>query len=153
VVLDVYVGNLSARISVADLRELFADVAEQSAFGKGVRKGASLALFLSSIVARVPWAQTFFASIRKIPQSDELSFTMVDDARGQFARYCRISGYSRDLATRLITLLAGAGLQGQVLEVRPFYSRNLNNDRRRAGWRFHRWLGVERRVGERRHEK
>lgn len=149
-VLDVYVGNLSARVSVADLRELFDELVEQSA--SDFRKGASLVSILASIVARVPWVRTFFGSSQKIPQADKVSFTMVDDAQGRFARYCRISGYSREVATRLITLLAGVGLQGQVLEVRPFYRRVLNNDRRRAGWRFHRWLGVERRVGERRHE-
>jgi hypothetical protein len=158
-VLDVYVGNLPGRISVDDLHELFDGVAGQKTFG--LRKGLQRALLqdlwleplMSALSARLPWAKNFLAAFQKTPQVAELNFTMVNDAQGQFARYCRISGYSHSRAIRLIEQLEGVGLLGRVLEVRPFYSRILTNDRRRAGWHFRRWLGVERRVGERRHEK
>ena len=149
---DVYVGNLPGRISVDDLHELFDGVTGQKTRGlpqRGLRAGS----LMSALLARVPWAQEIFASLRKTPRAAELNFTMINDAQGQFARYCRISGYSRPLATRLIEQLAGVGLQGRVLEVRPFYPRILSNDRRRAGWHFRRWLGIERRLSERRHEK
>jgi hypothetical protein len=161
-VLDVYVGNLPKRISVDDLHELFDGVMGQKTFAsrKGSQQGLPRGLRpdvwlapLAAILARVSWAQNLLSNIRKIPRAAELNFTMVSDAQGHFARYCRVSGYSRSRATRLIEQLAGVGLQGRVLEVRPFYTRNLSNDRRRAGWQFHRWLGVERRVGERRREK
>lgn len=139
--LDVYVGNLPGRVSADDLRELFDGVVGQNVAGKG------------SIAARLSWTQNLFSFVRKTPQTTELAFTMVDAAQDKSARYCRVSGCSHSFASQLISQLEGVGLHGKVLEVRPFQPRILTNDQRRAGWRFHRWLGVERRVGERRYEK
>ena len=130
--LDVYVGNLPGRVSTDDLRDLFSGVTE------------------SSLASRLSWTQNLFSLVRKAPQAAELSFTMVDASQGHPSRYCRVSGYSRSNATQVIEQLTGAGLHGKTLEIRPFYPRILTNDRRRAGWRFRRWLGVERRLSERR---
>ena len=143
--LDVYVGNLSGRVSANDLRELFDAISGQ--------KSLLAQPLMVALLARIPWAQHVLSFFRKNPQDAELHFTMVDPAQGQATRYCRVTGYTRSSASRLIHQLKGAGLQGRPLEVRPFYLRSLTNDPRRAGWRFHRWLGVERRTGERRYEK
>ena len=145
--LDVYVCNLSGRVSATDLRELFEGISGRGVLG--LKKGAGLAMLL----ARAPWAQNVLSFFRKTPQSTELNFTMVDAAQGQSTRYCLVSGYSHSSAIRLIKQLEGAGLQGRAMEVRPFHPRTLTNDPRRPGWRFHRWLGVERRARERRSEK
>lgn len=149
--LDVYVGNLPARVSANDLRELFDGVSGQNLFG--LKKDSGHVSLIALLLAHVPWAQNFLSHFRKKPQAAELDFTMVYAAQGQSSRYCRVSGYSRSSANQLIAQLEGAGLQGRVLDVRAFYPRNLTNDRRRAGWRFHRWLGVERRANERRFVK
>ena len=148
--LDVYVGNLSGRVSVDDLRELFDGVLGRNTFG--LRK-AAWTNALIALLGRAPWAQRFLSRLQKIPQDTELSFKMVDAAEGQSSRYCLVSGYTRSSAARLIRQLEGAGFQGRALDVRPFQQRILDSDPRRAGWRFHRWLGVERRVAERRLEK
>lgn len=129
--LDVYVGNLSNRVRVDDLRELFDGMSGQKSM-------------VSVLV------QMILASFRQSPRNTEPQFSVVDDAQGRFVRYCRVSGYSRVVANRLITRLAGASLHGQMLEVRPFYPRAVANDPRRAGWHFRRWLGAENRVVERR---
>lgn len=128
--LDIYVGNLPERANTAELRELFVDVAGQK----------PLVSFLSA----------FLSNYRNVPVNEALKFTMVETGHG--VRYCRISGNSHSAAKKMIGKLSGAGLHGQVLEVRPFYPRKIANDRRRAGWHFRRWLGVERRANERRDE-
>ena len=148
--LDVYVGNLSCRVSADDLRELFDGVLGRNTFG--LRK-VTWTNALIALLGGASWAQSFLSRLQKIPQDTELSFKMVDAAQGQSTRYCLVSGYTRSSATRLIRQLEGAGLQGRALDVHPFQLRFSNSDPRRAGWRFHRWLGVERRVAERRHEK
>lgn len=130
--LDIYVGNLPDRASVAELRELFDEVVGHKPRGS----------FLGS----------FFSSYRNLPVDEPPKFTMVAPVQGRHARYCRISGNSQSAANKIIGQLSGAGLYGQVLEVRPFYPRVMTNDRRRAGWHFRRWLGVERRMNERRDE-
>lgn len=143
--LDIYVGNLPASVSVEDLRELFAAAPGHRL--SVTRKGLGMAaLWVSD-----SWAQHLFADIHQGALSTEPNFTLVEDEQGRFARYCRVSGYSRSSVALLITQLAGVGLQGRVLEIRPFQPRNLSNDRRRAGWHFRRWLGIEGRRGERRH--
>lgn len=146
-----YVGNLPRRVSADDLRELFNSVAGQSTFGR--RKGGWLGSLLVSLLVRTSWGKEIFSRVRKFPQTVDLSFTMVDVAQNQSVRYCRVSGYSQSLATQLMEQLAGVGLQGCELEVRPFFSRVVSNDRRRAGWHFRRWLGVEYRQADRRLEK
>jgi RNA recognition motif-containing protein len=130
-VLDVYIGNLSNRVGVDDLRELF----------DGVSRRKSMVSVL---------AKKILANFGKPPRNTELQFSIVSDAQGRFMRYCRVSGYSRAAATRLITQLAGLSLHGRMLEVRPFYPRALVNDPRRAGWHFRRWLGAESRMADRR---
>ena len=150
--LDVYVGNLSGRVSADDLRELFDGVLGRNTFG--LRKAAwALRKAAIALLGRASWAQGFLSRLQKAPQDTELSFKMVDAAQGQSTRYCLVSGYSRSSANRLIRRLEGAGFQGRALDVRPFQLRISNSDPRRAGWRFHRWLGIERRVAERRREK
>jgi len=130
--LDIYVGNLPNRANVAELRELFDEVVSYKP------RGSLLGSLLSSY--------------RNLPVAEPPKFTMVDSVPGHHARYCRISGNSQSSANKIIGQLSGAGLYGQVLDVRPFYPRAVANDRRRAGWHFRRWLGVERRMGERRNE-
>lgn len=143
--LDIYVGNLPATVSVEDLRELFA--AAPGHRPSVARRGLGMAVLWVS----ESWARHRVAGLHQGHPSSEPSFTLVEDAQGRFARYCRVSGYSRSSVALLITQLAGVGLQGRVLEIRPFQPRNLSNDRRRAGWHFRRWLGIEGRRGERRH--
>lgn len=140
--LDIYVGNLAARASVDDVRELFNGVSKGQTIGSRVRARLSGLL-----------AHTFPERFHYSPPDSGLTFTLVENMQGAYARYCRVSGGSRVVATTLISQLEGAGLHGRALEVRPFYPRTFTNDRRRAGWRFHRWLGVERRQNERRHER
>ena len=134
-VLDVYIGNLSNRVGVDDLRELFDGVSGQK----------SMVSVLASVLAK-----KILANFGNTPPKTEPQFFVVNDAQGRFMRYCRVSGYSRAAATRLITQLAGLNLHGQMLEVRPFYPRALANDPRRAGWHFRRWLGAESRMADRR---
>ena len=138
--LDIYVGNLPDRANVAALRELFDDVVRHKPRGS----------FLGSFLSR--YLPSYLSSYRNSPVDAPLQFTMVNPVQGRRARYCRISGNSQSSASKIIEQLSGAGLYGQVLEVRPFYPRVMTNDRRRAGWHFRRWLGVERRMSERRDE-
>lgn len=161
--LDLYVGNLSRRVSVDDVRDLFDGVNQKQTFGlrqglrdglrKGLSKSPKVQAIAASLLAPASWAKNLLTGARNVPQDVELTFTMVECKQGQFGRYCRISGYTRGRANKLIEQFSGVGFQGQALEVRPFHSRDLDNDRRRAGWHFRRWLGVESRAKERRLEK
>ncbi len=130
--LDIYVGNIPSRANEIELEELFDEVAGQQ----------PLDSILTSLLLKLNGAAA----------SKIAKFTMVETERGKYNRYCRISGNRRGKAKKIIARLSGAGLHGQVLEVRPFYPRIMTNDRRRAGWSFRRWLGVERRVSERRND-
>ncbi|HEC18301.1 MAG TPA: RNA-binding protein [Gammaproteobacteria bacterium] len=130
--LDIYIGNLPDRARIDELRELLDEVVGPQPTGS----------IFGGILPRVG---------KKRP-SDFVRFTLVADAPAGQGRYCRVSGQSRVIAKRMIAQLSGVGLHGQVLEVRPFYPRDISNDRRRAGWHFRLWLGVERRIGERRAE-
>lgn len=130
--LDIYVGNIPERANVEELRELFNEVVRHKPRGS----------FLGS----------FLSGYRNAPVVESPRFNMVAAVQGRHGRYCRISGNSHSAANKIVSQLSGAGLYGQVLEVRPFYPRVIANDRRRAGWHFRRWLGVERRMSERRDE-
>ncbi|MBN4079136.1 RNA-binding protein [Beggiatoa alba] len=134
--LDIYVGNLPGRVEANEVREWFDDVTDLQSVGLSV------------------WHKIFdkvFNFFKGGRAGIEPRFTVVSDAQGRFAGYCRISGYSRTVASRLIAQCADVELYDRRLDVRPFYPRVLTNDRRRLGWYFRYWLGVEQRVGERRH--
>jgi hypothetical protein len=135
--LDIYVGNLPDRTNVGELRELFDGVVGHKPRGS----------FLGSLFPR------FLRKYKQVLPATVEKFTIIESGPGCRGRYCRISGNSRSTAKRIITQLSGAGLHGRALEVRPFHLRKMTNDRRRAGWHFRRWLGVERRVNERRVER
>ena len=129
--LDVYIGNLPNRVNVDDLRELFDGVSGRKSMVSVLR-------------------QKIIANLGNTPRNIEPKFSVVDDTQGHFARYCKVSGYPRATASRLIRQLSGLSLHGQMLEVRPFYPRALANDPRRTGWHFRRWLGAENRIADRR---
>jgi hypothetical protein len=140
-VLDIYIGNLPARATVTDVRALVDGVVGEKLLGANSASGVG---------ARLRKPLSFLSRLLQSKQQAAPEFTLVEDKAGQFARYVRISGSSRLVAKHIITQLSGAGLHGHALHVRPFYPRILTNERRRAGWRFRRWLGAERRVAERR---
>lgn len=139
--LDIYIGNLPARASVEDVRGLVG-----SLVGEYVLKSCTGA----GIFARL--RQKLLAMLKGQQLNDAPSFTLVEAKPGRFARYCHVSCSSRDESKHIISQLSGAGLLGYALEVRPFYQRAPSNERRRSGWHFRPWLGVERRLAERRAE-
>lgn len=137
--LDIYIGNLPARASVEDVRGLVANLV-----GEYVLNSCSG----TGIFARLK--KKLLAQFKGRVVDDAPSFTLVEAMPGRFARYCHISCSSSDETKHIIRELSGAGLLGYALNVRPYFRRNLKNERRRASRRFRHWLGVERRVGERR---
>jgi hypothetical protein len=138
-VLDIYIGNLPARASVEDVRGLVGGI-----IGTHILNSCNGA----GIGARLRKKLLAWFNIRQ--PNDAPSFDLVEGRMGRFARYCRISCSSSTVTELILSQLSGAGLLGYELEVRPFYSRNPKNERRRAGWHFRQWLGVERRLAERR---
>ena len=137
--LDIYIGNLPRRASVEDVRGLVGSLVGEYILSSCTGAG---------LFARL-W-QKMRTKLKGQRPDDAPSFTLVEPKAGRFARYCHVSCSSRDESKHIISQLSGAGLLGNALEVRPFYQRDLSNERRRAGWRLRPWLGVERRLGERR---
>jgi hypothetical protein len=132
--IEVFVGNLPSRASIQDVRELF-----ETAW-KLKPKG--------SLMAR--WGERLYRRLLQRPAASAPRFYLIESAQGRFPPYIRISAYPRQEGQMLITRLAGINLLGNTLQIREFRARTLDNDRRRAGWHFRRWLGIERRQGERR---
>jgi len=129
---DIYVGNLPDHASADELHQLLVGVVGRQSLG------------MMSVSALT---QKILNSLGGTDGESEPQFTVVESAS---ARYCRIWGHSRDVANKMIDALSGVALSDNALDVRPFHVRNRSNDRRRAGWRFRRWLGVEQRDDERR---
>jgi hypothetical protein len=132
--IEVFVGNLPSRARVQDVRDLF------DAARKLKPKG--------SLLAR--WGGRLYRFLMRRPAAGAPRFYLIESAQGRFPPYIRISAYPRQEGQLLISRLTGINLLGNTLEVREFRARALDNDRRRAGWHFRRWLGIERRRGERR---
>lgn len=132
--IEVFVGNLPSRANVQDVRDLF-----NAARGLKL-KGSWLSRQGKRLLRRL---------LRR-PAVNAPHFYLVETNHGRFPRYIRISAYPRREGQLLISHLVGINLLGNALEIREYRQRNPVNDRRRAGWHFHRWLGVERRGGERR---
>jgi len=131
-VLDIYVGNLPVHASADELHQMLGGVVGRQSVGS---------LAVSSLTRKV------LNGLGVLDQGFEPQFTVVESTS---ARYCRISGHSRDVANKMIAQLSEAGLNENTLDVRPFHVRERGNDRRRPGWRFRQWLGVEQRKSERR---
>jgi hypothetical protein len=96
------------------------------------------------------WGQRLYRRLLQRPAVSGPRFYLIQSAQGCFPPYIRISAYPRQEGQLLIARLVGISLLGKTLEIREFRERSLDNDRRRAGWHFRRWLGIERRQGERR---
>jgi hypothetical protein len=132
--IEVFVGNLPSRATVQDVRDLF------NAADNLKRKGGWLGRQGKRLLRR----------LLRHPAETGPRFYLIETHHGRFPRYIRISAFPRQQGQQLIARLVGINLLGKALEIREYQSRNPANDRRRAGWHFRRWLGVERRAAERR---
>jgi|GEM_PF-1346874 len=69
---------------------------------------------------------------------------------GEMRRYALIPVTDRKQARRLVKRLHGYHWQGQPLSAHLYQQRIAGNELRRVDWRAQTWIGVERRLTERR---
>jgi len=110
--------------------------------------GFELRRFVNGILeSRKPSVWPFI----KNKEPSELSFKIVEKhtASGSY-RYAIATIEPKSVAVECIGLMNKRFFQKTPLEVREYIPRSYMNERRSVNWREKEWLGIERRMGDRR---